>query len=93
MRVGDELIPHTNWTTHYLTTGSNSVKLNGRPIVRIGDLTSIHYNKKDSKQKHSSYQLTGSGFVKVEGSLVARTGDLIACGSTDGEGSSNATAG
>lgn len=90
MRIGDPLIPHPQWTPHVLATGASTVKLNGKPIVRINDLTTIH---RSGKSSHSSYQATGSSTVKIQGSYVARTGDKIACGSIDDRGSPNGTAG
>ncbi|BCG50114.1 PaaR repeat-containing protein [Ralstonia phage RP13] len=74
------------------TSGSQSVMMNGVPIVRVGDSWDVH----PGGNGRPGVQQTGSPNIFVEGKAVARQGDTIL--DTNGQidtnnvGSSNFTA-
>lgn len=66
-----------------ITTGSDTVYIDGIPVARIGDSISPH-----GDGEHSSAEVaTGSSSVYVNGIPVARVGDSATCGDIISSGS------
>jgi uncharacterized Zn-binding protein involved in type VI secretion len=76
-RVGDAGQVHCSGFT--MATGSPNVLINGRPAVRVGDLTTVH-KKPDGEgcTPHVARVSAGSSSVFVNGRPLARIGDPIA---------------
>lgn len=71
------------------TMGSNNVRVNKMPVVRMGDPYKLHCC---SGSCHVG-KATGSSRVFANKKGVTRLGDKITCGDTSGGGSSNVSAG
>ena len=66
--------------------GSNNVKTNNIPQVRVGDHYPIHVC---GLAMHDGNASKGSPNVKVNNKKLHRQGDAISCGDTAANGSSN----
>lgn len=64
--------------------GALTVFVNGFPVVRVGDLWSLHTNQTDA---HAGTGIAGSETVFCEGKAVMRMNDPIDCGSVAAAGS------
>lgn len=86
VRVGDLSTGHGNFPPRPVITGSDSVFLNGLPVVRVGDVWAEHC---DNSSCHLCNQAVGSstGFVNgmplVTQGMATGCGDFVAIGSTD----------
>jgi len=66
-----------------ILTGSPNVFINGKPVVRVGDVVSPH----GSGSHGSAVMATGSATFSVNGIPVCRVGDLASCGHVGSPGS------
>lgn len=72
-----------------ITTGSDTVYVDGIPVARIGDSIAPH-----GDGEHASAEVaTGSSSVYVNGIPVARTGDAGTCGDIISTGSTSVMVG
>ena len=74
-RVGDSNVPHCSG--HNMAQGSDSVFINGRQAVRVGDLTTGHLLPGVPCPGHSAPVQRGSSSVFINGRAAARVGDPI----------------
>lgn len=85
IRVGDKSVDGGK-----ALKGSKTCKINGKPVVRVGDPYSGHGDGPHSKP----FAAKGSNTVKLDSGTVAhRTGDKLTCGAAAGPGSPNVRAG
>lgn len=66
-RVGDKVICHRCKKAGHILTGSHTHLIDGRPIARLGDLTTC------------GPIVTGSHTHLIDGRPIARLGDLTGC--------------
>lgn len=91
VRVGDRVEGHCNGPGHQagraffgtFTTGSPTVTLDGRGVVRVGDTGLTDCG-------HTFVAITGSGLCSVNGKRVHRVGDQVR---TEGDGIGTTVAG
>lgn len=83
-RVGDLSTGHDDYPPRPVITGSDSVFLNGLPVVRVGDVWAQHCNNTSC---HPCNQAVGSSTCFVNGISMARIGDSVGCGDNIANGS------
>lgn len=81
VRLGDLCTGHGSHPPRPSIQGVDSVLINGRPVVVVGNNWASH--------PHPGNQSTGSNNVFINGLPVARIGDSISCGSSNKDGSSD----
>lgn len=80
VRVGmDTCSGHDGFNPRPPIAGSPTVFCNGLPVVRVGDLWSLHSN---IRTVHDGAASAGSGTVFCDGLPVVRQLDPLTCGST-----------
>lgn len=99
-RVGDLCSGHGDFPPRAASTGSPNVFINGKKVVRVGDLYDSHTRQVEPHDSHSGYVASSSSTVFVNGIPVARTGDPIdsspttdVCDSVVGPGSPDVSGG
>lgn len=75
-RVGDPGVPHC--TPYVIASGSPNVFVEGKPVARGGDISSVHKMPAGSKcVPHTSAIIARSKSVFVNGLPIATVGDLM----------------
>lgn len=88
--VGDYCTGHGCFAPRPSISGSSTVTINGKAVVRIGDDYATHCC---GRSCHGGKLSSASGSVFIEGKAVGRVGDEISCGSTVRDGSGDVFAG
>lgn len=91
--VGDLSTGHGTYPPSQAVTGSPTVTVNGKGIVRVGDAYAPHCNTIPPYDCHSGVVVSGSTSVTANGIPIALPGSPISCGDTVGPGSPNVTSG
>ncbi|WP_434525141.1 type VI secretion system PAAR protein [Photorhabdus asymbiotica] len=73
VKIGDIGTEHGDCESTPVISGSPSVKVDGIPLARQGDILAPH-------SSHSRVIAGGSSTVFVNGKPAARTGDAVSCG-------------
>ena len=80
MRLYDIGSGHDCYPPRKIITANPLIRINGKPVARIGDIYEIHVCKDNSDLKHSGYQACGNYLDRFGNIPVARKGDCISCG-------------
>jgi len=88
VRLGDMCTGHGCFGPRMAIGASPDVKVDGIPVVRVGDAWEAHACGVCAP--HDGIQQSGSPKVLINGIPVARIGDAISCGSTNLTGSGTA---
>ncbi|KAA1189067.1 type VI secretion system PAAR protein [Photorhabdus heterorhabditis] len=73
VKIGDIGTAHGGCEATPVISGSASVKVDGIPLARQGDILAPH-------SSHSRVIAGGSNTVFIDGKPAARTGDAVSCG-------------
>jgi uncharacterized Zn-binding protein involved in type VI secretion len=76
--VGDIGSGHDGYPPTPVTSGSGTVKIDGKAVARLGDPLAPH--DKPKHPMHGRSIAAGSSTVKIDGKPAARVGDSITCG-------------
>jgi len=91
-RRGDQGVPHCSGYT--IANGSNNVNVNGRPVARAGDSSTLHLQPGGRRcVSHTASISRGSSSVNVNGRAIARIGDSLAGCTSVAQGSPDVFAG
>lgn len=82
--VGDVCTGHDCFPPRPSISGSESVYINGKSVVRLGDTYATHCCRSSC---HAGVLASASSRVFIEGAAVGRVGDALSCGSKVREGS------
>lgn len=72
VKIGDKDTGHGSHPPTPVITGSTTVKVDGLPLARKGDVLAAH--------GHDRNICGGSSSVFIDGQPAARTGDAVSCG-------------
>jgi uncharacterized Zn-binding protein involved in type VI secretion len=88
--VGDFCTGHDCFPPRPSISGSASVYINGKSVVRLGDAYATHCC---GNPCHAGVLSSASSSVFIEGVAVGRVGDAVNCGSKVRDGSGDVFAG